>query len=101
MREPLTKRWSPTRLLNERRQSLCAESITGVDAILADRLDLRDDYFVGIYLNGILQQEGWDIVISGVEITYLAGSGTAADMKADDCPYAVFVINEEETNGRR
>lgn len=69
-------------------EELTSEVITGTDTTLADTLSRTpvSASSVKLYLNGILQTQGVgkDYISSGTNILWLANTGTAVDMDADD-----------------
>ena len=71
-----------------RQEFLTAENITGTDTSLTDTLNNIpiSDVSVELYLNGLIQEQGagLDYTISGTTITWLASTGTAINMIADD-----------------
>jgi hypothetical protein len=88
-----------------RQEELTSENIINADVTLADTLDftpLNDNPTDGIYesvmvfLNGILKRQGigLDYTVgvgtNGVEITWLANSGTAVDMDTSDILTVVY-----------
>jgi hypothetical protein len=78
-----------------RQEVVTTQAITGTDTEVTDTLDNTpiSNASVRLFLNGILQRQGAgnDYTLSGVTITWLASSGTAVDMEADDQLDAVYL----------
>jgi len=74
-------------------EALTAQAITG-DTALTDTLTNppKDSATVKLYLNGLIQRQGagLDYTISGSTITWLAASGEAVDLEANDDLYVVY-----------
>jgi hypothetical protein len=82
-----------THKLQELQENVTTEAISG-DTALADTLDNvpRTGSTVRLYLNGVQQQygAGKDFTVSSQTITWLAASGTAVNLAADDVLVAVY-----------
>ena len=77
-----------------RQEVVASEAVSGLDAALADQLNLSPSAAaaVALHLNGVLlrQGAGADYTISGQTITWLAASGTAPDLELADELIAVY-----------
>jgi hypothetical protein len=78
-----------------RQESVTTQNITGTDTVItSDTLDNTPTSAVAVklYLNGILIPQGAGLyyTISGVNITWLAGGGTAVDLDTSDELLAVY-----------
>ena len=81
--------------MTPRQEAVAAENIVGVDQALVDPFDFApiSASSVLLFLNGQEQQQGagFDYTVSGQVITWLAGSGTAADLSAADTLVAFYL----------
>jgi hypothetical protein len=70
------------------------EEVTGTDTELTDTLSNtpRTYSVVKLFLNGVAQNPTLDYTVSGVNITWLAGTGEAVDMDTDDQLLAQYTI---------
>ena len=68
-----------------RQETLASENISG-DQALAAHLTQQplNGGAVELYLNGVIQQQGADYLVSGTTITWLAGTGTAVPLDTSD-----------------
>jgi hypothetical protein len=88
-----------------RQEELTTENIVSADVTLADTLDFTpvnesptSGFYASVvlFLNGILRRQGVgldytvDVGTSGIEITWLANSGTAVDMDTSDVLTVVY-----------
>ena len=75
-----------------RQETLATQTVTGADVVLTATLSFVpiSSVTVNLYLNGVHQVQGVDYTIVGVTITWLAGSGTAADMDTNDVLAATY-----------
>lgn len=92
LRAPLVV--DPYDVSTETQEPVATQNITGADTAITDELDQTPIYAaaVKLYLNGVLQQQGAgkDYTISGKAFTWLASSGTAADLTTSDTLVAVY-----------
>lgn len=80
----------------ERQELLTAQAITSTDTALTDTLDFTpiNSASLQLYQNGVMQEQGAlrDYTFDGINtITWLASSGTAANMKTTDRIIAKYV----------
>jgi hypothetical protein len=78
-----------------KQESIAAQAITGVDVALTDTLNFvpSSDESLSLYLNGVLQTQGSDYDVSGITITWRAGTGTAVDMSLTDELIATYTTD--------
>lgn len=78
-----------------KQEAVAAQTINGADVALADTLNFvpSSDESLSLYLNGILQTQGSDYDISGITITWRAGTGTAVDMSITDELIATYTTD--------